>query len=156
LWTAGQLDEKEVRKMKALLALSDPSSVEALCEALAGTEIDLEFCSTLSDLREVLQQDKVSMVFCQARLPDGTFRDLLRFADPRQSNTAVVVCSDFYDKSTYIEAMSLGAYDYIAFPYRQAEVEWIVGNAMHKGAMTRPKRRSEQERRSHVRSAHAS
>ena len=44
----------------------------------------------------------------------------------------MVVCSDLYDKTTYIEAMSLGAYDYNAFPYRRAEVEWIIGNVLRK------------------------
>ena len=118
--------------MKALLALSDPASVEAMCEALAGTEIDLEFCLNLGDLRANVGQGKASMVFCQARLPDGTFRDLLKFANSQETAIPVVVCSDFFDKTTYIEAMSLGAYDYIAFPYRRSEVEWIVGNVFRK------------------------
>jgi DNA-binding NtrC family response regulator len=118
--------------MKALVALSDPASVEALCEALAGTELDLEFCSTLGDLRATLGREKALVVFCQARLPDGTFRDLFKSSNPSYSETPVIICSDFFDKTTYIEAMSLGAYDYMAFPYRRPEVEWIMGNVLRK------------------------
>jgi DNA-binding NtrC family response regulator len=141
--------------MKALLALSDPASVEALCEALAGTEVDLEFYSTLGKLRAALGRDMVSVVFCQARLPDGTFRDLLRLTDRRQSKTAVVVCSDFYDKTTYIEAMSRGAFDYMAFPYRQSEVEWIVGNALRRSSVSGESRGSGSARGVETLSAHA-
>lgn len=114
--------------MKALLALSDPASVEAMCEALAGTEIELQFCANLGDLRANVGREKAEIVFCHAHLPDGTFRDVLKFASTQDSAAPIVVCSDFYDKTTYIEAMSLGAYDYIVFPFRRPEVEWIVGN----------------------------
>ena len=118
--------------MKALLALSDPASVEAMCDALAGTNAELDFCPNLSALRANLGRGKSLIVFCQARLPDGTFRDLLKLAASQDTQIPVVVCSDFYDKTTYIEAMSLGAYDYIAFPYRRSEVEWSIGNVLRK------------------------
>jgi DNA-binding NtrC family response regulator len=128
--------------MKALLAMSDPASVEALCDALAGTGLDLEFCSTLSDLRATLGREKASVVFCQARLPDGTFRDLFKLSNPGSSEIPVVICTDFFDKTTYLEAMSLGAYDYMAFPYRRPEVEWIMGNVLRKVPVPRQHRRA--------------
>jgi two-component system, NtrC family, response regulator PilR len=117
--------------MKALMAFSDSNSLMAACDALADTELEVELCSNLAELRARLDQGRIDLVFCQARLPDGTFRDLLRITDYGDAQTAVVVCSDFYDKGTYIEAMSLGAFDYVAFPFRKTEVEWIVGNAAH-------------------------
>ena len=124
--------------MKALIAFSDSENMMAVCSALAETDLDLELCSTISDLHTHLKQDtRIDLVFCQARLADGTFRELLRIIDSFQTRPAVVVCSDFYDKGTYIEAMSLGAFDYLAFPYRKAEVEWVVGNAEHGSSIHR-------------------
>jgi FixJ family two-component response regulator len=66
-----------------------------------------------------------------------------------------VVCADFYDKTAYIEAMSLGAYDYIASPYRQSEVEWIVGNAVRRISSARPARGPAHGQRTRVNLAHA-
>lgn len=123
--------------MKALIAFSDSDKMMAVCSALGETELDLELCSTMSELSARLKQDRIDLVFCQARLADGTFRDLLRILDSFQTPAAVVVCSDFYDKGTYIEAMSLGAFDYLAFPYSKSEVEWVVGNAEHGSSMRR-------------------
>jgi DNA-binding NtrC family response regulator len=123
--------------MKALIAFSDSENMMAVCSALTETDVDLELCSTISDLRAHLKQDRIDLVFCQARFEDGTFRDLLRLVDSFQTGVAVVVCSDFYDKGTYIEAMSLGAFDYLAFPYRKSEVEWVIGNAEHGSSMHR-------------------
>lgn len=139
--------------MKALLAIADPSSVEVLSRTLAGNGLDLEFCTTISDALATISRKKNSIVFCQARLADGSFRDLLRFADRQRSEMPVIVCSDFYDKTTYIEAMSLGAFDYLAFPYRRSEVEWVVGNALRKLGDVKPA--PAPVRRTHAHGVHA-
>jgi DNA-binding NtrC family response regulator len=114
---------------KTLVVIHDPPSVDALSQRLAGRGLDLIFCSTVSEAVNLLARETVNAVFSQARLPDGTFREILRLADPRRSHIPVVVCSDFYDKNTYIEAMSLGAFDYIAYPFRRQEVDWILRHA---------------------------
>lgn len=124
--------------MRALLAIADPASVDVLSRTLAGNDLDLEFCTTISDALSVLGRKQTYVVFCQARLSDGSFRDLLRFTDRQHSESPVIVCSDFYDKTTYIEAMSLGAFDYLAFPYRRTEVEWVIGNALRRLGEMKP------------------
>ncbi len=134
--------------MKALVAFSDPTNMMALCEALAETEVDMELSSTLSDLRACLGKEKIDMIFCQARLPDGNFRSLLRLVDSLETNTAVVVCTDLPDKRNYLDAMTTGAFDYIAFPFHKSEVKWIVENASRRS----PQRRHPLETRA-VRSA---
>jgi DNA-binding NtrC family response regulator len=114
---------------RTLVVIHDPACVDALSERLAGRGLDLIFCSTLSEAVRHLSREKFKAIFSQARLPDGTFREIIRLADPHRSHIPVVVCSDFYDKNTYIEAMTLGAFDYIVYPYRGEEVGWILGNA---------------------------
>jgi FixJ family two-component response regulator len=150
-----QTSEKEVQRMKALLALSDPASVEAMRDALAGTETELEFCPSLAGLRANFGREKGVIVFCQARLPDGTYQDLLNLAASQGSKVPIVLCSDFFDKTTYIEAMSSGAYDYIVFPYRRSEIEWIIGNVLRRVPASKQAHRARQERREEA-PAHAS
>jgi DNA-binding NtrC family response regulator len=41
-----------------------------------------------------------------------------------------VVASRLDDTAQYFEAMSLGAFDFIAAPYVRREVEWIVNRAL--------------------------
>jgi DNA-binding NtrC family response regulator len=134
--------------MKTLMAFSDSTNMMVLCDALAETDMELELCSTLRDLRACLGKQKIDVIFCQARLPDGNFRSLLRLVDSLETNTAVVVCADFYDKRTYLDAMTMGAFDYIAFPFHKSEVKWIVENASRRS----PQRRHPLETRA-VRSA---
>lgn len=114
--------------MKALIAFSDCAGMEALCEAMAETDMDLELCSTLADVRVRLAQTDFALVFCEARLPDGNFRDLLRFAGSR--GVKVVVCSKSNSQSACVEALSLGAFDIVVSPYRKSDVEGVVENAL--------------------------
>ena len=69
-------------------------------------------------------------MFCEVGLPDGDFRDLLGKVTGLAIKVPVVVASRLDDWDAYLEAMQLGAFDYIARPYRQAEVEWIVSRAL--------------------------
>lgn len=118
--------------MKALIASSDSEIMISLCEVLAETDMELELCSTLSELRAALAESRVEVIFCQTRLPDGTFRNLLHFLDSAGLDPAVIVCADIYDKRTYLDAMTLGAFDYVALPFQRTAMDWIVGNAAHR------------------------
>jgi len=83
-------------------------------------------CSTVRDARSRLARKHVPVVFCEAQLTDGSFRDLLGAADTTVSK--VVVTSRSGDTREYVEAMSLGAFDYMSSPYRRSEVEWILSH----------------------------
>ena len=78
----------------------------------------------------MLAREPVQIVFCEAGLIDGTFRDVLRAVRGAGSKVPVVVASRVDDTREYIEAMGLGAFDYIACPYRHSEVERIVSSAL--------------------------
>ncbi len=140
---------------KTLVIIQDPPSVAALSERLAGRGLDLMFCTTVSEAVRILARNKVQAIFSQARLPDGTFREILRLADPHRSQVPVVVCSDFYDKNTYIEAMSLGAFDYIVYPYRAEEVDWLMASARAKMQEAAPSERRRARRLSPAHATHA-
>jgi two-component system, NtrC family, response regulator PilR len=118
--------------MKALIAFSDSEIMISLCEALAETNVELELCSNISELCAALTQSRVDIIFCQPRLPDGTFRNLLRFVESSGLDPAVIVCAAVYDKTTYLDAMTLGAFDYVALPFQKTAMDWIVGNAAHR------------------------
>jgi DNA-binding NtrC family response regulator len=116
---------------KALLAVHDPACVKRLSHILSNSGIQTQPCATVSEAVRALSADRSDIVFCQRRLPDGTFQEVLRFADSH-GGVPLVVCADFYDKKTYLETMSLGAFDYIAYPFSRRDVEWIVANALRK------------------------
>lgn len=119
---------------RILVAVSDFESKKALARALDGKGLDPVFVSTLDESRAVLDRDPVAMVFCEAKLRDGGFKELLGAGSRPGSEVPVVVCADFYDKDLYLEAMCQGAYDFIAYPYLRQEVDWILTGALQRSS----------------------
>lgn len=116
--------------MKILLALSDSAGQRSLAGALESEPLDIIFTPTLRETREILAKEQVAVVFCQCELEDGSFRDILASGERVRSGVPVVVCSPYYDKDVYIDAMCRGAFDFIAYPYVKKEVEWILTSAL--------------------------
>ena len=116
---------------KVLLACADPENRRALTSLLGQCGVQTVVSSSVRESRRILARGGVAMVFCEARLADGSFQEVLRDAGVPQQHVPVVVTSRLDDTNEYLEAMRLGAFDFIACPYRRSEVEWIVQNALH-------------------------
>jgi DNA-binding NtrC family response regulator len=80
----------------------------------------------VSAVRAILARQSVHLLFCQDDLPGGGFRETLRLARRNGSGAILVVCSLLGEVDQYLNAMDLGAFDFIAPPYRSSEVETIV------------------------------
>ena len=83
------------------------------------------------------------MAFVQPKFNDGNFQEVLRAANGPRARVPVIVCSESNDKELYLEAMSLGAFDYLAFPYRREDVELVVNNAVSRGSLCKTRPRGE-------------
>lgn len=118
-------------RIQAIIACGDPEIQQLLISVLSEFGLRPELSRTLDDAEALLVQEETAMVFSQPRFKEGSFREVLRAADGPGSRVPVIVCSEFYDKDLYIEAMALGAFDYLAFPYRREEVAWVVKNALN-------------------------
>lgn len=112
--------------LKVLVVCSDHASRQTLQRVLEECQLIPEYCETVRDARRKLSRKRVPLVFCESELADGSFRDVLGAAEGTASK--VVVTSRSGETREYIEAMRLGAFDYMASPYRRSEVEWILSH----------------------------
>src|SRR5574341_487361 len=115
-----------ISRLKVLLVSSDPANLRTLKRVLEECHLKPVCCSSVSDARAQLARRRVPLVFCETVLADGSYRDVLGVADTSESK--VVVASPSGDTGEYMEAMALGAFDYVSSPYRHSEVEWIVSH----------------------------
>lgn len=120
-------------RTRAVIACTDPEIRQVLTSVLREFGLQPVFLERLDDLRAHLAQQETVMVFIQSRFVKKGFREVLSAAERPGSRVPVIVCSEFYDKDIYMEAMTQGAFDYLATPYRREEVAWIVNNAVHWG-----------------------
>jgi DNA-binding NtrC family response regulator len=112
--------------LQVLVACSDPDRRSALVDILAQLGLEPVIATDMGEVRTIFAERPLHLLFCEDGLPQGGFRELLRLAKATGSQFAVVVCSLLGELDQYLEAMQLGAFDFIAPPYRRGEVEFIV------------------------------
>jgi DNA-binding NtrC family response regulator len=118
------------KRARAIVACVDPEIRHLLIDVLSELGLQPVLSETVDDVKVVLAEEETAMAFVQPSFGGVTFREVLEAAERPASGVSVIVCSEFYDKDLYIEAMALGAFDYLAFPYRHEEVAWVINHAV--------------------------
>jgi len=103
---------------------------KALMQVLDKLSANVFSCSTLGQAQEVLARQTIKLVFCDQRLPDGTYRDLVAARQAGLKTPPVVVTSRVGGWEDYTEATRLGAFDLIPCPLHPTDVELAVIRAM--------------------------
>jgi DNA-binding NtrC family response regulator len=85
--------------------------------------------SRLNECHDLLAKQKVSLVFCERRLADGTYRDLLSFTQTPDRRVPIVVTSRLADWDEYLEALRHGAIDLIPSPCKPSDVFSAIAQA---------------------------
>ena len=106
-----------------------------IADALLDWGIQVIQCRTVRETRQILREHTISQVFCNANLPDGSYRDLIKLAKSARPPTRVVV---LFPKNsgghTFQDAIRAGAFDSIPSPAGRPEVQWEVLQAMRESS----------------------
>lgn len=78
----------------------------------------------------MLSRQRVALVFRDDRLADGSYRDLLQSLRTWKQSPHTVVTTRTGEWKEYLEALGLGVFDMIPYPYRSTDVELNVIRAM--------------------------
>jgi two-component system response regulator AtoC len=116
-------DDSRIR----LLVVDDEQSIRRLCMTVGGS---LEYvCSEAESAEAALAQSPAvppDIVIADLRLPNLSGADLLRQIKSRLPATEVVIMTGHGSIESAVEAMKLGAYDYIQKPFRVEELRMIL------------------------------
>ncbi len=129
----GSIDAEEAHvaaNRGILIATADLETCRRLASILGQWGFEPVCASTVGQAQTILARQVVPLVFCDDRLADGSFRDLLsavKFARPK---VRVVVISPTGDRSGSLEAIQLGAFDVVPRPCRLADVQQVIFHAM--------------------------
>jgi DNA-binding NtrC family response regulator len=111
----------------ALIVDSDDKTRDIVFEsAVKHGKIPMS-CSSCEEARSLLQEHRFNVVFCSDSLPDGEYAEVIRAAKP----TPVIVLSRFAEWESYLAALQAGAFDYMACPPYEAEVDRILSTALN-------------------------
>lgn len=111
-------------KKKILLVEDEALFARAVVKRLQKAGFECEHAETLNDARLLLKQFEPDMALLDMRLPDGNGLDLLSEFIARNINT--IVMTAFGDVSDAVNAIKLGAIDYLKKPIDLEELLLII------------------------------
>ena len=117
--------------IQILVVSSELQDRRALVDILNREDWDTICASTVKECQQALASRNVTRVFCDRRLPDGTYCDVLKIIRSVNKKVPLVVTSRLADWDEYFEVLQHGAFDLIASPPRATDAIWITLRAQH-------------------------
>jgi two-component system response regulator PilR (NtrC family) len=111
-------DEKNMRDILSILLEGEGYSVVTAPDGTAGLEL--------------LGKDIYDLVITDIKMPGHDGFEILKEAKEIAPETLVIMITAFGTTESAIEAMKLGAYDYIHKPFKIDEIRLVVKNAIEK------------------------
>ncbi len=121
--------------IRILVVEDDPSLSEILVEELRAAGLDPQSAGNVSEAVARLQSADFDVLLLDLILPDGRGTDVLRHVCEERLPTECIVLTGYAELSTAIEAMKLGAYDYLSKPVRMDEVHQLIRKAAEKARL---------------------
>jgi DNA-binding NtrC family response regulator len=123
--------------MRILVVEDDQDFRELLVDHLKNCGYQAEGVSDGQEAFELLEKKDFSLVLLDLLLPDGNGMDLLRWIKENLNLTEVIVITGHGTIKTAVEAMKLGAFDFLTKPCSLREVEITVRKALETRGMRR-------------------
>ncbi len=117
-------DDADIRGLLAAVLESDTGA--SVTEAGSGAEG-----------MALLAREEFDVAVVDVQLPDHSGLEILRWARAAEIDTELIILTGHADVETAVQAMRLGAYDFIAKPCKNAELREVVAKAAEKKALRR-------------------
>ena len=118
----------------ALIVDDDIDSVATLQELIASEKFTVSVAHTLRDARRHIALQQPDVVLLDLQLPDGNGMEL--FSDPQLvANSEVVLITGHASLDTSIQALRLGAADYIVKPINITQLQGVLSRVMKPAAL---------------------
>jgi DNA-binding NtrC family response regulator len=116
-------------KMQVMIGSSDLATRPDFTDILESKGLGLTQFRSIKQAYRALNREDVLLIFCENRLIDGTYEDLLTAAKSLHSQARIVVTgleADQFDSLGYSKARDLGAFDVLRKSYGIKDLEWVV------------------------------
>jgi DNA-binding NtrC family response regulator len=117
------------RYVRALVVSPRLEVRQPLMRTLETLAMDVIACATRSEAEEVLSRQTVDLIFCDDRLPEGSYADLISTRSG-QAGPRVIVATRTGEWDLYLEALSKGAFDVVRCPWHSTDIELAVIRAL--------------------------
>ncbi|MDI6744496.1 MAG: sigma-54 dependent transcriptional regulator [Thermodesulfovibrionales bacterium] len=123
---------ENLNKGKILIVEDEKSMREVLGILLEGEGYDVALAAGGIDGISLLNKDIFDMVITDLNMPKVNGFEILKKVRETSPDTLVIMITAFGTTESAIEAMQLGAYDYIHKPFKIDEIRLVVKKALEK------------------------
>lgn len=120
----------------SVLVVDDRANMLSLVKKVLGKDVRVWTASGGREAIEFLKTKPVSVVVCDLRMPDMEGIEVLRECKRLRPNTEFILMTAHASVATAVEALRLGAYDYITKPFEPEVLRGVVLSAVGRSAPT--------------------
>ena len=122
---------------KILVVDDDPIILDSLCEYLRVEGYESAGAADGATALGLLEQGGFSLVLSDVNIPDSDGFDLLRIIKKRFPEVGVILVTGYGSISRAVEAIKLGAYDYLTKPIIDDELRMVIDRALNQHSLLR-------------------
>ncbi|HTC22403.1 MAG TPA: response regulator, partial [bacterium] len=115
-----------------ILVVDDEESVRESFRLALQDYYELAFAEDAKATIHILKNQTFDLCLLDIMLPDGSGIDLLRQIKRRDESIEVIMVTALTGVDTALDAMKLGAYDYITKPYKLDELYELIKRVLAK------------------------
>jgi DNA-binding NtrC family response regulator len=129
----------EHSEFRALVIDDDVDLRAALTEYISQMKISVRTAGSVAEAQRLIQTESspFDLVLVDLKIPGGTGMDVLRTARTRSPNTLVTIITGYASMETAIDAIRLGAYNYITKPFSLNEIGVQVRNMVERVTLSK-------------------
>jgi two-component system response regulator PilR (NtrC family) len=117
---------------RVLVADDERSMRDLLAIMLKQAGHDVALAEGGAEAIEALKREPFDLIVTDLRMREVDGLAVLRAAKEHSPQTVVLVITAFASTETAVEAMKLGAYDYITKPFKMDEIKLTIANALER------------------------
>ena len=116
---------------RALIIDDEPDILELLDMTLSAMSIDCITAENIAQAEQALKQDKFALCLTDMRLPDGNGLDFVKMLQQEQPDLPVAVITAHGNMDLAIQALKLGAFDFVSKPLKVRVLRDLVSTALN-------------------------
>ena len=117
--------------MQSILIVEDDITYGMMLKTWLGKKgFTVASASNVARARKHIETEKVDLILSDLRLPDHDGTDLLRWLAEQQLPIPLIIMTGYADIQSAVQAMKLGARDYVAKPVNPDELLKKIGEAL--------------------------
>jgi len=125
---------------RVLVVDDDRIILDSLSEFLRLEGYDVESASCLRGALQITEQQPIDLVLCDVNMPAGNGFELLHVMRKRFPGTVVIMLTGYGTIESAVEAIKMGAFDYLTKPVIDDELKLCVERALAQQAILRENR----------------